>query len=83
MGYNSKNILITGKGKYYNEPKLVENNKVLEPIWHRAVLDLLAAVALVPDGQLVGKITSYKAGHTQDVVFMKELFKQNLIVENL
>jgi UDP-3-O-acyl-N-acetylglucosamine deacetylase len=81
IGYNIKNILITGKNRYYNKPRLIEDGKVLEPIWHRAVLDLLAAVALIPDGLLVGKLTSYKAGHTQDVDFIKELYKNNMLVE--
>ena len=81
LGYNIKNVLITGKNRYYNKPRLVENGKVLEPIWHRAVLDLLAAVALIPDGLLVGKLTSYKAGHTQDVDFIKEIYKNNMLVE--
>ena len=79
LGYNLKNVLITGKNRYYNKPRLMENGKVLEPIWHRAVLDLLAAVALIPDGQLIGKLTSYKAGHTQDVEFIKELYKNNML----
>jgi UDP-3-O-acyl-N-acetylglucosamine deacetylase len=81
LGYNVSNVLITGKNRYYNKPRLVENEKVLEPIWHRAVLDLLAAVALIPDGLLAGKLTSYKAGHTQDVDFIKELYKKNMLVE--
>ncbi|MCF7791724.1 MAG: UDP-3-O-acyl-N-acetylglucosamine deacetylase [Victivallales bacterium] len=80
LGYNSKNVLIFGKKKYYNTPRLIENNKVLEPIWHRAVLDLLAAAALIPDGILIGKLTSYKAGHTQDVEFIKELYNNEMLV---
>ena len=79
LGYSIKNILVTGKNRYYNKPRLMDNSKSLEPIWHRAVLDLLAAVALIPDGLLVGKLTSYKAGHTQDVEFIKELYRNNLL----
>jgi len=67
LGYTKENILVHGKKKYLNEPKLVFGGKSLEAVWHRATLDLLAAVALLDAGRFCGTILSYRAGHTQDV----------------
>ena len=67
LGYTTKNILIHGKKKYFNEAKLLHEGKSLEAVWHRATLDLLAAVALLDQGRFAGTIVSFRAGHTQDV----------------
>lgn len=73
LGYTTNNILIHGKHRYANQPRFER-----EPVWHRAVLDLLAAVALLR-GRLAGTIISYRAGHTQDVQFMTQLLLNNLL----
>lgn len=79
LGYTDRNILIAGKKKYHNQPRIVRNGKSLEPIWHRSTLDLLAAVALIPDALFVGEITSYKAGHRLDCDLITQLYLQNLL----
>ncbi|MDD2600564.1 MAG: UDP-3-O-acyl-N-acetylglucosamine deacetylase [Kiritimatiellae bacterium] len=66
LGYTRDNILIHGKNKFYGEPRFIQGGKALEPVWHRAVLDLLAAVALLDMGRFCGTIVSYRAGHTLD-----------------
>lgn len=81
LGYNKENILIVGRKKYYNEPQLIHNSKALEAIWHRAILDLLAAVALIGDDRFIGNITSFKAGHRHDVEFVAKLHEHNLLTE--
>lgn len=81
LGYNSKNVLIAGKSNYSNEPKLVHEGKSLEAAWHRAILDLLAALALVEEGRIVGTITDYKGGHYPDVELVKLLYANDLLVE--
>jgi UDP-3-O-acyl-N-acetylglucosamine deacetylase len=80
LGYNRENVLIAGKRQYKNAPRLLHGGKSLEAVWHRAILDLLAAVALVDKGQLVGHITSFKAGHRVDVEAVKQLYLQDLLV---
>jgi len=80
LGYTNKNILIAGKRRYLNESYLVHEGKSLEAVWHRAIMDLLAAVALIDRGRFVGKITSYKSGHALDVDMIRLLYKQNLLV---
>ena len=70
LGYTNQNILIAGKNKYYNEPAMLHNGKSLEAVWHRACLDLVAALSLFDHGRLAGHITSYKAGHCLDCRFM-------------
>lgn len=69
LGYTTDNILIHGKKKFYGEPRLTQDKsgKALEPVWHRAALDLLAAIALIDSGRFVGRVVSYRAGHTLDV----------------
>ncbi len=67
LGYTRDNILIHGRHKFHGEPRFVEGEKALEPVWHRAVLDLLAAVALLDIGRFCGTVVSYRAGHTLDV----------------
>lgn len=79
LGYTRKNILIAGRNRYINEPRLIHNGKALEAIWHRGVLDLLAAVALVEEGQLVGDISSYKAGHRLDANLIIQLYLHDLL----
>jgi UDP-3-O-acyl-N-acetylglucosamine deacetylase len=81
LGYNRRNILIAGRKRYFNAPRLNHNGKALEAVWHRAMLDLLAAIALIDRGRFVGEIISYKAGHTLDVDMVRLLYKHNLLVE--
>jgi len=79
LGYTNRNILIAGPGKYFNDPYLIHNGKSLEAVWHRATLDLLAAVALIDRGRFAGSIISYKAGHALDVQMITELYRRNLL----
>lgn len=81
LGYNRRNVLIAGKCKYLNEPKYMHNGKSLEAAWHRANLDLLAAISLIEEGRLLGKITDYKGGHYMDVEMVKLLYANDLLVE--
>ncbi|MDD4736502.1 MAG: UDP-3-O-acyl-N-acetylglucosamine deacetylase [Kiritimatiellae bacterium] len=80
LGYNHENVLVAGKKAYLNEPRLVENGKSLEAVWHRSVLDLLAALALVEEGRFVGNVTSYKVGHALDVQAVTLLYIHDLLV---
>ena len=80
LGYTSKNILIAGKRRYMNEPYLLHNGKSLEAVWHRAIMDLLAAVALIDSGRFVGRILSFKSGHALDVDAIRLLYKHKLLV---
>lgn len=70
FGYTRDNILIAGKTKYVNAPGLLHDGKSLEAVWHRACLDLIAALSLFRHGRLAGKVRSYRAGHTLDCRFM-------------
>jgi len=79
LGYTRKNILIHGKQEYFNEAKMLINDRSLEAVWHRATLDLLAAVALIDLGRLAGTIISYRAGHTQDVRLIAQLYLRDLL----
>lgn len=79
LGYTDKNILIAKKNEYHNQPRLVRNGKSLEAVWHRSVLDLLAAIALIPDARFVGEITSYKAGHRLDCDLITQLYLNDLL----
>ena len=79
LGYTKDNVLVVGKNKYLNTPELLHNGKSLEAAWHRAVLDLLAATALVDTGRFVGDIVSYKGGHALDVEMIKMLFAHDLL----
>ncbi len=81
LGYSTKNILIAGKKSYVNEPKLMHGDKSLEAVWHRALLDLLAALSLVEEGRFVGRVASYKAGHGLDVKMITKLYLENLLVD--
>jgi len=82
LGYTKKNILIHGKRAYMNTPTLLFQGKSLEAVWHRATLDLLAAVALLDTGRFAGTIISYRAGHTQDVRLAALLYLNELIVDH-
>ncbi len=79
LGYTMDNIVVAGRRGYYNEPRLIHDGKSLEAVWHRAVLDLLAAVALIEDGQFIGTIVSYKSGHGLDVEMIRQLYKRRLL----
>jgi UDP-3-O-acyl-N-acetylglucosamine deacetylase len=81
LGYTLDNILVAGPRHYVNKPLLVHNGKSLEAVWHRAVLDLLAAVALIDMGRLAGHIISYKAGHTVDCDMIRLLYQRDLLEE--
>jgi len=80
LGYTDQNILIACKRRYHNQPRLISDGKSLEAAWHRGVLDLLAAVALIPDGLFVGEITSYKAGHRIDCDMITQLYLNDLLI---
>jgi len=81
LGYTKDNILIASKWGYINEGKLVHGKKSLEAVWHRATLDLLAAIALLEEGRFCGHIESYKAGHGLDCLAMRLLYKHGMLVE--
>jgi len=79
LGYTNQNILVAGRRKYYNTPTMFHNGKALEAVWHRSILDLVAAIALIDSGRFVGEVSSYKAGHTLDVVFVRQLYERDLL----
>lgn len=79
MGYTAHNILIAGKRRYLNAPLLVHAGQSLEAVWHRALLDLLAAIALIDQGRFAGRVISYKSGHTLDVEMIRLLHKYNVL----
>ncbi len=81
LGYSLSNILVAGPRHYANQPLHMHNGKSLEAVWHRAVLDLLAAVALIDHGRFAGHIISYKAGHTLDVDMVSALYQRDLLIE--
>lgn len=81
LGYTPRNILIAGRRRYFNKPALFHEGKSLEAVWHRAMLDLLAAIALIDAGRFVGRVYSYKAGHTLDVQMVRTLVQQKLLVD--
>lgn len=79
LGYNERNILIHGKGRYYTEPRFPVGEKFLEPVWHRATLDLMAALALTGEHRFVGTVVSYRAGHTLDCDAIRALYRNGLL----
>lgn len=83
LGYTTRNILIHGKKRYVNQPmpQFDLEGRNYEAVWHRATLDLLAAIALLPGGRFVGKAISYKAGHALDARLMTLLELNDLLVE--
>ena len=82
LGYNKKNILIHGRRRWYGDPRfpLAGTDKFLEPVWHRATLDLLAALALTGPDRFVGTVVSYRSGHTQDCDAVRALYRNDLLV---
>ena len=85
LGYNKRNILIHGRHRWYGEPRFPQEKadgtkKFLEPVWHRATLDLLAALALTGPDRFVGTVVSFRSGHTQDCDAVRALYRQNLLV---
>ncbi len=81
LGYDFSNLLVAGRFRYWNRPfpPLDHDGKSLEAAWHRAVLDLLAAIALIDDGLFVGHIVSYKSGHRLDVEMIRRLYQESLL----
>ncbi len=79
LGYTDQNILIARKDRYHNEPRLMHSGKSLEAIWHRSVLDLSAALALIPGARFTGRVISYKAGHRLDCDLITKLFLLDLL----
>jgi UDP-3-O-acyl-N-acetylglucosamine deacetylase len=79
LGYNMENVLVAGRRRYINEPRLLHEGKSLEAVWHRAALDLFAAIALLEEGRFVGRIASYRAGHYLDCYAMRLLYKKGLL----
>ncbi len=77
-GYNERNILIHGR-RFYTEPRFPKDGKFLEPVWHRATLDLMAALALTGPHRFVGTVVSYRAGHTLDCDAVRALYRNDLI----
>ena len=81
LGYTSENILVAGRNGYANRPRMMHEGKSLEAVWHRATLDLVAALSLVETGRLAGRIFSYKAGHTLDAELVTQLYLEDLLEE--
>lgn len=79
LGYTTDNILVAGRFGYYNTPRMIHNGKSLEAVWHRAALDLPAALALIEEGRFVGDVISYKAGHATDVQLVRALYRDKLL----
>lgn len=79
LGYTTRNILVAGRWGYYNKPMLLHEGKSLEAVWHRAILDLVAALSLVHTGRFVGTVQSYKAGHALDCTLVRLLYERNLL----
>ena len=80
-GYNERNILIHGHRRFYTEPRFPVGEKFLEPVWHRATLDLMAALALTGEGRFVGTVVSFRAGHTLDCDAVRALYRNDLLTE--
>ncbi|MBQ9694009.1 MAG: UDP-3-O-acyl-N-acetylglucosamine deacetylase [Kiritimatiellae bacterium] len=82
MGYTKDNILIHGKSGFVTTPRPefdLGNGSSSEPVWHRTMLDLVAAIALVDRGRFIGTVKSYRAGHTLDVRLMTLLYMLDLL----
>ena len=79
-GYNERNILIHGPKRFYTEPRFQVGEKFLEPVWHRATLDLMAAIALTGEHRFCGTVVSYRAGHTLDCDAIRALYRNDLFV---
>ena len=74
-GYTRRNILIHGRRSYLNPPLFDR-----EAAWHRATLDLLAALALADGGRFCGTVVSYRAGHRQDCAALAAIELAGLLV---
>lgn len=79
-GYTRENILIHGKHGYHNQPRLKVGDKFLEPVWHRATLDLMAALSLTGKDRFCGTVVSFRAGHTLDCDAIRALYRHELLV---
>ncbi|NCA82153.1 MAG: hypothetical protein EOM72_05345 [Opitutae bacterium] len=79
LGYSFDNLLVAGRLGYWNKARLPHGGKSLEAVWHRATLDLLAAIALIEEGLFVGEIISYKSGHGLDVEMVQRLYQESLL----
>ena len=81
LGYDKDNILIHGRRRWYGEPRfrLDGTDRYLEPVWHRATLDLLAALSLTGPDRFVGTVVSFRAGHTQDCDAVRHLYRHGLL----
>ncbi len=79
LGYSFDNLLIAGRLGYWNKALLPHDGKSLEAAWHRATLDLLAAIALIEEGLFLGEIISYKSGHGLDVEMVQRLYQEALL----
>ena len=77
-GYNDRNILLHGR-RFYTQPRFPVGDKFLEPVWHRATLDLLAAIALTGSHRFAGTVVSYRAGHTLDCDAIRALYRNDLL----
>jgi len=80
LGYTTRNILIAGRYRYYNAPGLMHNGKSLEAVWHRTIMDLVAAPGPHRLRRFVGEVLSYKAGHALDCVMVRKLYAHNLLM---
>ena len=78
-GYTKRNILIHGKRRFHTKPRFPVGAKFLEPVWHRATLDLMAALSLTGTDRFAGTVVSYRAGHTLDCDAVRALYRNNLI----
>ena len=80
LGYDKDNILIHGR-RWYGKPRfrIDGTDKFLEPVWHRATLDLLAALSLTGPDRFVGTVVSYRAGHTDDCDAVRALYRNDLL----
>ena len=81
MGYNERNILIHGRRRFYTEPRFPKDGKFLEPVWHRATLDLMAAIALVGEHRFCGTVVSFRAGHTLDCDAIRAILRNDLLAK--
>ena len=80
LGYNEQNILIHGPKRFYTEPRFHVGEKFLEPVWHRATLDLMAALSLFGEHRFCGTVVSFRAGHTLDCDAVRAICRNNLLV---
>ena len=83
LGYDRDNILIHGRKRWYGKPRfqLEGTDRFLEPVWHRATLDLLAALSMIGSDRFVGTVVSFRAGHTQDCNAVRYLFRHDLLAQ--